>query len=411
MFTITIFLCYNSTNYLISTFTLFLALFFLYSSLIDFFKYSIKLSKSNKIVSYFYMLNDVLLFKPVYDDFNNVHEYSFPSFIEESILMNFKNPFDFFIYKTGKENMPLSTLIGFSASTDETIFNIGSATYYHIFYTHYMADLQLASVVSEELYTGKYVTFRNTYSEYVQHYYKRQFCKSNHIRTLTHGSVNHEIHELSDICRDTFHTVGELPNSLGITGIVKIGDYYVIQKREKESVEGGSLTWSFSGLISLYNDINYNTGNSTTNYTPITISVLSYLRSELVDELLNPLVAGAKNWEDDKLEGIAKTIPISLVFNGVNLYQFELCVYIELDMEYPSTMELGNEVAIASNYEDLTKALDSKSKYILITNNIINGDYLLSELNEEKYPKSSLFDVILLSFQRWQAKGSQAEPQ
>ena len=141
---------------------------------------------------------------------------------------------DFYYVAAGSLDLPKLTLkeLTIDATDGNVGMNLGSSSYYDIFYTHNSPDLVLSTQQATERFQK--VTIRELFGDSLSQYYRKEALRLRKDGHLT----------LSPL----------LPNPIGVSGIV-IGECngraWVLMRRRRndEIAEKGMLEWSFAGLI------------------------------------------------------------------------------------------------------------------------------------------------------------------
>ncbi|WP_297214182.1 hypothetical protein [Thermodesulfovibrio sp.] len=201
--------------------------------------------------------------------------------------------------EAGNLDIPKLTLESINISNGNCLkLKVSSCSFFCIYYTHYFADYIFSSSSNMEN-TKEENTLKNLIGRNVS-------------KILLDNIVNFSKNK-------NFSLPSLLPNPLGITGIIQIGDKYIIRKRNKRVIsEMDTYDWSFSGLIDSHDFLyEYYSGIKV-------IDILKIIEKEIIDELNLPIKFENLN---DYIIGI---LPLGIVFNEKYLYQPELILYLNL---------------------------------------------------------------------------------
>jgi len=229
--------------------------------------------------------------------FNYDNYYIFPGILEASYKWLELDRDELFLIEAGSLDIPKLTLkeLHYNKEKNSLIIELGVASFYDIFYTHYSPDLKLSSQSANESSTRNFTSLRSLYENSILKYYEE---------ANKNFSLSGE-----------FLPIALLPNPMGISGIVVINtssDTFVLLRRrgESEILDRNRIEWSFAGLIEATDWIHTNS-----------IPFKDFAESELNDEVIRKLTVLE--------EKISEISTIGFVLNPDCLFQPELFVTVE----------------------------------------------------------------------------------
>jgi hypothetical protein len=233
--------------------------------------------------------------------FDTARHYASPPMMEACLRWGELDREEFFLVEAGALDIPKLTLcsIVFNSASQSLLFELGSASFFDIFHTHYSPDLVLSRQSASE--RRDITTLRTLFDGPVSSYYKEEI-KVKKLDDL--GLQNKQILR----CLDFF------PNPLGISGVVLIftatRTLALLRKRASHEIAAKDLIeWSFAGLVEATRWIHVSK-----------IDFLEFAKLELQDEVVDKS-------ETLNCIGIEPVIePLGIVFNRLYLYQPELFV-------------------------------------------------------------------------------------
>lgn len=249
--------------------------------------------------------------------FDYRHYYIFPGMLEASYKWLEQDRDELFLVEAGSLDIPKLTLkeLQYNEENNSLTIELGVASFYDIFYTHYSPDLKLSSQSANES-SNNFTSLRTLYENSILKYYE----ESNKNFNLS----------------GEFSPIALLPNPLGISGIVVISssnDTFVLLRRrgENEILDRNRIEWSFAGLIEATDWVH-------TNYIPFK----DFAESELNDEVTRKLIV----LEDKKSE----ISTIGFVLNPDCLYQPELFVTVKYKLNDGDFILLNKQVTIVPEF-------------------------------------------------------------
>ena len=341
------------------------------------------------------------------DSSNSIKHYKMPEYLKQYLVDWYPDLNGYFIYHTGRENMPIVSLTDISfintkgngGKKKKALISVHTSSYFDIYFTHHFTDVPIAVRVSEEEFNGTTVTLRKMFDRHIEQAVTDWFqsretdvCPdgipkdgsghTNHLRNFKIRFLKPKPHSPAvgreENVTTTFRPPGELPNPIGITGIVEIGDYLLLQWREHEGAEPDSLTWAFSGLTGLYDEVTVN-GNE--------VDLNSIIAAEYIDETQNSIrkywggAASAGANDNGDLLDLNNFVqePLSLLVQDHLLYQYELIVLLTakkgpadkiIDEYFSRARDIYPPGA--TNIRDLASSIYNcaKERYLVGSNNV-----------------------------------------
>lgn len=233
--------------------------------------------------------------------FNSSMHYAIPPILEACFRWSEFDREEFYLVEAGPLDLPKMSLISIGVNPDSSavIFNLGTSSYYDIFFTHYSSDLVLSKQSAGERNDAGPITLRGLLGQSAAKFYQRQ------ISEISAGR--------------TFECLKILPNPLGISGIVLLSasgaTYVLLRKRGSHEIAAkNKLEWSFAGLVEAFewlhdSDVNIN----------------DFVRSELEDEIFSYFSC---------LRDLECSIDLlGLVVNPLYLYQPEIFATVQYDVD------------------------------------------------------------------------------
>lgn len=201
---------------------------------------------------------------------------------------------EFYLVEAGSLDIPKLSLntITVDSNLNKVKLELGSASFFDIFYTHYSPDLVLSSQSANE--SDSPTTLRTLFGKSIfQHY----------VAQAGNGS------------EETIHCSSLLPNPLGVSGIVLLvagsSTFVLLRKRGSHEIAAKNrLEWSFAGLVEAVDWVHESK-----------IDFEKFAKSELDDEVISKVPA--LNRYNPKIE------PLGFVFNPLYLYQPEVFVAVK----------------------------------------------------------------------------------
>ncbi|MFQ6370858.1 hypothetical protein [Shewanella sp. YIC-542] len=258
-------------------------------------------SEEVRIDNKYSVIDDALIFPFSADlkvdiQFDKDVYYQQPPMIEASLRWVEFDKEEFFLVEAGSLDIPKLTLIKVTTDeVDKTLkLELGAASFYDIFYTHYSPDLVFSSQYATEV--KEVATLRALYGKPLFNYYKKEIGECSSKQTKINCS-------------------SLIPNPLGISGIVLIRDgaltYAVLRIRGSHEIAAKNrIEWSFAGLVEATEWIHHPE-----------IDFEEFVHWELDDEV----VAFFKELEGKH----PKIMPLGLVINSLYMYQPEIFVVVE----------------------------------------------------------------------------------
>ncbi|MCL1067236.1 hypothetical protein L2735_10495 [Shewanella olleyana] len=245
--------------------------------------------------------------------------YNFPSILDASYKWIALDRDELFLVEAGSLDIPKLTLktLKYDKEDNSLKVELGAASFYDIFYTHYSPDLLISSQSANE--SNNSTSLRSLYEHSILKYYEEA-------DNLFYSS-------------GVFTPLSLLPNPIGISGIVIIntpnGFFVILRRRgEHEILDRNRIEWSFAGLIEATDWVH-------TKTIPFTDFAYSELNDEVTKKL--PILE----------EYTPKISTIGFVLNPDCLYQPELFVTVEY--------QLNNNLFCV-----LKRQLDRKPEFCLI---------------------------------------------
>jgi hypothetical protein len=267
--------------------------------------------------------------------FNYDNYYIFPGILEASYKWLELDRDELFLIEAGSLDIPKLTLkeLHYNKENNSLIIELGVASFYDIFYTHYSPDLKLSSQSANESSTSTYTSLRSLYEDSILKYYE-------------------EANKNFSLSGD-FLPLALLPNPMGISGIVVVNtssDTFVLLRRrgENEILDRNRIEWSFAGLIEATDWIHTKS-----------IPFKDFAESELNDEVIKKLTV----LEDETSE----ISTIGFVLNPDCLYQPELFVTVEYKLNDDRFALLRSQILATREFElleisELEEKFDSAKK-------------------------------------------------
>tara|TARA_R110001592_G_scaffold347315_2_gene640777 strand:+ start:766 stop:2049 length:1284 start_codon:yes stop_codon:yes gene_type:complete len=247
--------------------------------------------------------------------------YTFPSILEASYKWIELDRDELFLVEAGSLDIPKLTLklLTYDKEKNSLLIELGVASFYDIFYTHYSPDLKLSSQSANQSSFGNGTTLRTLYESSILKYYE-------------------EANKSFDLSGQ-FLPISILPNPLGVSGIVIFhtsDDTFVLLRRrgENEILDRNRIEWAFAGLIEATDWVHTES-----------IPFKDFAESELNDEVLKSL---------KMLEGKeSKLSTIGFALNPDCLYQPELFVTVEYNFNKEDFSTLGSQIIKTNEFEML----------------------------------------------------------
>lgn len=254
--------------------------------------------------------------------------YIFPEMLEASYKWLELDRSELFLIEAGSLDIPKLTLreLHYDKENNSLAIELGVASFYDIFYTHYSPDLKLSSQSANES-GSNFTSLRSLYEKSILKYYDESSSKFN--------------------ASGQFSPIALLPNPLGISGIVVINTpnetFVLLRYRgENEILDRNRIEWSFAGLIEATDWVHAQS-----------IPFKDFAESELNDEVTKKLAV-----LKDKASEIST---IGFVLNPDCLYQPELFVTVEYKLNDEDYARLKNQVDEVSEFHLLEiNELESK---------------------------------------------------
>lgn len=220
--------------------------------------------------------------------------YRLPPILEDCLRWAEFDRNEFYLVEAGSLDIPKLSLhtITIDNNSNKIKLQLGSSSFYDIFYTHYSPDLVLSSQSANES-DNKKTTLRTLFEKPISQYYETQ---------LSNVSSSQKHICCSDL----------LPNPLGISGIVLLiagnSASVILRKRGSHEIAAkNQLEWSFAGLIEAVSWVHKRE-----------IDFEEFAKSELYNEVINK--ATVLQQYSPKIE------PLGFVFNPLYLYQPEIFI-------------------------------------------------------------------------------------
>jgi hypothetical protein len=262
--------------------------------------------------------------------FNYENYYIFPGILEASYKWLELDRDELFLIEAGSLDIPKLTLkeLHYNKENNSLIIELGVASFYDIFYTHYSPDLKLSSQPANESSTSTLTSLRSLYEDSILKYYE----EANKSFSLS----------------GNFLPLALLPNPMGISGIVVVNtlsDTFVLLRRrgENEILDRNRIEWSFAGLIEATDWIHTKS-----------IPFKDFAESELNDEVIKKLTV-----LENKTSEIST---IGFVLNPDCLYQPELFVTVEYKLNDDNFALLRSQILTTPEFE-LLKILELEEKF------------------------------------------------
>jgi hypothetical protein len=289
--------------------------------------------------------------------------YIFPGMLEASYKWLELDRDELFLVEAGSLDIPKLTLkeLHYNKEKNSLVIELGVASFYDIFYTHYSPDLKLSSQSANESSTNDFTSLRSLYENSILKYYE----EANKNFSLS----------------GKFSPIALLPNPIGISGIVVINtssNTFVLLRRrgENEILDRNRIEWSFAGLIEATDWIHTKS-----------IPFKDFAESELNDEVTKKLTV-----LEDKISEIST---IGFVLNPDCFYQPELFVTVECKLNDDSFSLLKKQIIKAPEFylleiSELEAKFNSAEK---IKSLCFSGLELLKK--SSLYPMSNNNNVII----------------
>lgn len=184
-----------------------------------------------------YVFPFVATIDQIYMNFNRAEYYKQPEYLEVFWRFSRINREDFFLTEAGALDIPKLSLRKIILNNRTVHFELGHASFFDIFFTHYSPDLVVSKVENSD--TGQDKTLRTLLGTELSVYYTTQFREA---KSMDVGG-NREI-----------EFAPYLPNPLGMSGIVLLrmnGTSYVVLRRREpgEIAARNCIEWSFAGTF------------------------------------------------------------------------------------------------------------------------------------------------------------------
>lgn len=223
--------------------------------------------------------------------FDSTKHYNLPPILEACYRWVEFDRDEYFLVEAGSLDIPKISVNSFKINTQlNTVqINLGSSSFYDIFYTHYSPDLSLSGQSTSEQ-NKSLTTLRSLLDHSLSRFYNEQTNISNEEKKINCSQF--------------------LPNPLGLSGIVLLSTdtetLVLLRKRGSHEIAAkNKLEWSFAGLI----EATFWIHNKEINFT-------DFVNVELQDEVTTKIKSLASRTAD--------VYPIGIVFNKLYLYQPEI---------------------------------------------------------------------------------------
>ena len=237
--------------------------------------------------------------------------YSYPPILEACLRWVEFDLDEFFLVEAGALDVPKLALntVTVDNELNKLRLELGSSSFFNIFYTHYSPDLILSSQSSNE--SANPTSLRALFGKSIFEYYRTQILtQPTNVKTI--------------------HCSNLMPNPLGISGIVLLSTtestYVLLRKRGSYEIAAKNLLeWSFAGLI-----------EAAEWFHESRIDFLKFAKSELEDEVISKAIV-LKDY-NPKIE------VLGFVFNPLYLYQPEIFVAAKYKLENEKIAGLRREL-------------------------------------------------------------------
>ncbi len=228
--------------------------------------------------------------------FDSIKHYSCPPILEACLRWIELDREELFLVEAGSLDIPKLTLCSakFDRESETLCLELGSSSFFDIFYTHYSPDLALSSQSPTDK-PHDTLSLRTLFDTSIFKYYKQQIEQWKKGKHLCCSNL--------------------LPNPLGISGVVILSTltsaYVLLRKRGSHEIAARNrLEWSFAGLV-----------EATSWIHTSKIDFFEFVEFELHDEVLSKKTL--LNLIEPKIE------PIGFVFNPLYLFQPEIFVVVK----------------------------------------------------------------------------------
>lgn len=345
---------------------------FITAVLIDHYRKNAKIISDTSTSEYFYKGHDIVIQLKEFEGIDIIEPkvtdnvaFEMPIYDKTMLEVSFGDLIAHFrSSNVNSYSLPKYTLksIAFSNKNSRHIsIKLGLASFVDVWYYQYNNAPVLKSPHRERNRVDqKYFdqTLKSLLYPIVYNYYKSIFCKTNNCK-------NGEIIGITDIGSllegntNSIILYPQIPNALGITGIVKFeyenNPYYFIQYRSKTNVDPSKVQWSYAGLVSHYADHHIVISENCINADDQS-KAEKYGAYEIYEEMLPTIASILKDAEinnvDNFIIDLCRNILnngkiFGLILNSEMLFQPELIVYHELKLEDPYAKILREKLLIS----------------------------------------------------------------